>query len=59
MRVRHLIALIWIILNILRDDVHESLTYSSELYVSKGLIWKNSRDMQEYKNKYFLLKIFL
>ena len=30
-----------------RDVVYESLTYSSELYVSAGLIWKNSRDMQE------------
>ncbi|PHT54972.1 DNA-directed RNA polymerase subunit beta [Capsicum baccatum] len=30
-----------------RDAVYESLTYSSELYVSAGLIWKNSRDMQE------------
>jgi len=30
-----------------RDDVYESLTYSSELYVSAGLIWKTSRDMQE------------
>uniref|UniRef100_A0A3N7HMX9 DNA-directed RNA polymerase n=1 Tax=Populus trichocarpa TaxID=3694 RepID=A0A3N7HMX9_POPTR len=30
-----------------RDAVYESLTYSSELYVSGGLIWKNSRDMQE------------
>ena len=32
-----------------RDAVYESLTYSSELYVSAGLIWKNSRDMQEQK----------
>ena len=39
-----------------RDAVYESLTYSSELYVSAGLIWKNSRDMQE---KQFLLEIFL
>nr|YP_010689849.1 RNA polymerase beta subunit [Ceratostigma plumbaginoides]WBR75557.1 RNA polymerase beta subunit [Ceratostigma plumbaginoides]WBR75639.1 RNA polymerase beta subunit [Ceratostigma plumbaginoides] len=30
-----------------RDAVYESLTYSSELYVSAGLIWKMSRDMQE------------
>nr|ATU07248.1 ribosomal protein S19 [Monotropastrum sciaphilum] len=30
-----------------KDAVYESLTYSSELYVSAGLIWKNSRDMQE------------
>ena len=30
-----------------RDAVYESLTYSSELYISAGLIWKNSRDMQE------------
>lgn len=30
-----------------RDAIYESLTYSSELYVSGGLIWKNSRDMQE------------
>nr|YP_009670962.1 RNA polymerase beta subunit [Passiflora arbelaezii]QCX30239.1 RNA polymerase beta subunit [Passiflora arbelaezii] len=30
-----------------RDAVYESLTYSSELYVSAGLIWKGSRDMQE------------
>ena len=30
-----------------RDVVYELLTYSSELYVSAGLIWKNSRDMQE------------
>ena len=30
-----------------RDAVYESLTYSSELYVSAGLIWKTSRDMQE------------
>uniref|UniRef100_UPI0030E22852 RNA polymerase beta subunit n=1 Tax=Pseudostellaria sylvatica TaxID=1895980 RepID=UPI0030E22852 len=27
--------------------VYKSLTYSSELYVSAGLIWKTSRDMQE------------
>ncbi|KAL3651969.1 hypothetical protein CASFOL_001650 [Castilleja foliolosa] len=30
-----------------RNAVYESLTYSSELYVSAGLIWKTSRDMQE------------
>ncbi|KAK8493462.1 hypothetical protein V6N12_044554 [Hibiscus sabdariffa] len=30
-----------------RDAVYESLTYSSELYVSAGLIWKTSKDMQE------------
>ncbi|KAM0966025.1 hypothetical protein EV1_021650 [Malus domestica] len=30
-----------------RDAVYESRTYSSELYVSAGLVWKNSRDMQE------------
>ncbi|KAF4387306.1 hypothetical protein F8388_016715 [Cannabis sativa] len=30
-----------------RDAVYESLTYSSELYVSAVLIWKTSRDMQE------------
>nr|YP_009351963.1 RNA polymerase beta subunit [Schoepfia jasminodora]AQW41680.1 RNA polymerase beta subunit [Schoepfia jasminodora] len=30
-----------------RDAVYESLTYSSELYVSAGLIWKAGRDMQE------------
>nr|YP_778482.1 RNA polymerase beta subunit [Jasminum nudiflorum]Q06RD9.1 RecName: Full=DNA-directed RNA polymerase subunit beta; AltName: Full=PEP; AltName: Full=Plastid-encoded RNA polymerase subunit beta; Short=RNA polymerase subunit beta [Jasminum nudiflorum]ABG74620.1 RNA polymerase beta subunit [Jasminum nudiflorum] len=30
-----------------RDAVYESLTYSSEFYVSAGLIWKTSRDMQE------------
>nr|YP_009503416.1 RNA polymerase beta subunit [Passiflora retipetala]AXB38117.1 RNA polymerase beta subunit [Passiflora retipetala] len=30
-----------------RDAVYELLTYSSELYVSAGLIWKSSRDMQE------------
>nr|YP_010158165.1 RNA polymerase beta subunit [Cyrtophyllum fragrans]QRG30256.1 RNA polymerase beta subunit [Cyrtophyllum fragrans] len=30
-----------------RDAVYELLTYSSELYVSAGLIWKTSRDMQE------------
>nr|YP_010411656.1 RNA polymerase beta subunit [Tephrocactus geometricus]URP30749.1 RNA polymerase beta subunit [Tephrocactus geometricus] len=29
------------------DAVYESLTYSSELYVSAGLIWKTSREMQE------------
>ncbi|KAI5654431.1 hypothetical protein M9H77_31618 [Catharanthus roseus] len=30
-----------------RNVVYELLTYSSELYVSAGLIWKTSRDMQE------------
>nr|UDZ61116.1 RNA polymerase beta subunit [Albidella nymphaeifolia] len=30
-----------------RDAVYESLTYSSELYVPAGLIWKNGKDMQE------------
>nr|YP_009436934.1 RNA polymerase beta subunit [Cyphia tortilis]ATG27309.1 RNA polymerase beta subunit [Cyphia tortilis] len=30
-----------------RDAVYESLTYSSEFYVSAGLIWKTSRGMQE------------
>ncbi|KAM6547288.1 hypothetical protein CsatB_018964 [Cannabis sativa] len=30
-----------------RDAIYESLTYSSKLYVSAGLIWKTSRDMQE------------
>nr|YP_010007314.1 RNA polymerase beta subunit [Passiflora vespertilio]QNR06157.1 RNA polymerase beta subunit [Passiflora vespertilio] len=30
-----------------RDAVYESLTYSSEFYVSAALIWKGSRDMQE------------
>ncbi|KAM6570984.1 hypothetical protein CsatA_015064 [Cannabis sativa] len=30
-----------------RDAVYESVTYSSKLYVSAGLIWKTSRDMQE------------
>lgn len=30
-----------------KDVVYESLTYSSELYISVGLIWKNSRDIQE------------
>nr|YP_010516283.1 RNA polymerase beta subunit [Striga asiatica]UXL88443.1 RNA polymerase beta subunit [Striga asiatica] len=30
-----------------RTAVYESLTYSSELYVSAGLIWKTSTDMQE------------
>ncbi|KAB2045734.1 hypothetical protein ES319_D01G182000v1, partial [Gossypium barbadense] len=30
-----------------RVVVYESLTYSSELYVSAGLIWKTSKDMQE------------
>nr|YP_010475576.1 RNA polymerase beta subunit [Corydalis livida]UVH69863.1 RNA polymerase beta subunit [Corydalis livida] len=30
-----------------RDAVYESLTYSSELYVPAGLIWKNGRNRQE------------
>nr|QXI89059.1 RNA polymerase beta subunit [Sinogentiana souliei] len=30
-----------------RDAVYELLTYSSEFYVSTGLIWKTSRNMQE------------
>ncbi|KAL1333693.1 hypothetical protein AAHE18_11G120100 [Arachis hypogaea] len=30
-----------------KDAVYESLTYSSELYVSAGLIWKNNKDIQE------------
>nr|QYF10192.1 RNA polymerase beta subunit [Paris caojianensis] len=30
-----------------RDAMSESLTYSSELYVPAGLIWKSGRDMQE------------
>nr|QFK69444.1 RNA polymerase beta subunit [Ixonanthes chinensis] len=30
-----------------RNAVYESLTYSSELYVSAGLIWKTIRNMQE------------
>nr|ASA38102.1 RNA polymerase beta subunit [Lobelia fenshamii] len=30
-----------------RDAVDESLTYSSEFYVSAGLVWKTSRGMQE------------
>nr|YP_009526756.1 RpoB [Dipsacus japonicus]AXZ62425.1 RpoB [Dipsacus japonicus]QFQ37173.1 RNA polymerase beta subunit [Dipsacus japonicus]UUL71150.1 RNA polymerase beta subunit [Dipsacus japonicus] len=30
-----------------RDAVYKALTYSSELYVSAGLIWKTRRDMQE------------
>nr|YP_010286953.1 RNA polymerase beta subunit [Limnobium laevigatum]UKT61067.1 RNA polymerase beta subunit [Limnobium laevigatum] len=30
-----------------RDAVYESLTYSSELYVPAGLIWKTSGDMQK------------
>ncbi|MQM19122.1 hypothetical protein Taro_052122, partial [Colocasia esculenta] len=30
-----------------RDAVYESLTYSSELYVLAGLIWKTDRDMKE------------
>ena len=28
-----------------RDAVYESLTYSSEFYVSAGLIWKTSRNV--------------
>lgn len=27
--------------------MHESLTYSLELYVPIGLIWKTGRDMQQ------------
>nr|YP_009404775.1 RNA polymerase beta subunit [Lobelia kauaensis]ASA36760.1 RNA polymerase beta subunit [Lobelia kauaensis] len=30
-----------------RDAVYESLTYSSEFYVSAGLVWKTSRGIQE------------
>nr|YP_011034511.1 RNA polymerase beta subunit [Goeppertia makoyana]WRI58215.1 RNA polymerase beta subunit [Goeppertia makoyana] len=30
-----------------RDAVYESLTYSSELYVPAGLIWRTCRDMKE------------
>nr|YP_009339609.1 RNA polymerase beta subunit [Lobelia anceps]APQ39002.1 RNA polymerase beta subunit [Lobelia anceps] len=30
-----------------RDAVYESLTYSSEFYVSAGLVWRTSRGMQE------------
>nr|YP_010828044.1 RNA polymerase beta subunit [Santalum yasi]WFF45062.1 RNA polymerase beta subunit [Santalum yasi] len=30
-----------------RDAVYESLTHSSELYVSARLIWKTNKDMQE------------
>ncbi|KAK9660550.1 hypothetical protein RND81_O206800 [Saponaria officinalis] len=30
-----------------KDAVYKSLTYSSELYVSAGLIWKTGREMQE------------
>nr|YP_009940378.1 RNA polymerase beta subunit [Roscoea alpina]YP_010626580.1 RNA polymerase beta subunit [Roscoea praecox]YP_010626666.1 RNA polymerase beta subunit [Roscoea scillifolia]YP_010626752.1 RNA polymerase beta subunit [Roscoea cautleyoides]YP_010627010.1 RNA polymerase beta subunit [Roscoea schneideriana]WBK26356.1 RNA polymerase beta subunit [Roscoea humeana]QNZ89297.1 RNA polymerase beta subunit [Roscoea alpina]WBK25066.1 RNA polymerase beta subunit [Roscoea praecox]WBK25152.1 RNA polymerase len=30
-----------------RNAVYESLTYSSELYVPAGLIWKTGRDIQE------------
>nr|YP_010120826.1 RNA polymerase beta subunit [Iris pseudacorus]QRC77354.1 RNA polymerase beta subunit [Iris pseudacorus] len=30
-----------------RDAVYESLTYSSELYVPAGLIWKTGREMQQ------------
>lgn len=32
-----------------RDAVYELLTYSSELYVSAGLIWKTNRNMQEQR----------
>nr|YP_009994329.1 RNA polymerase beta subunit [Cuscuta nitida]QNP08409.1 RNA polymerase beta subunit [Cuscuta nitida] len=32
-----------------RDAVYDSLTYSSELYILAGLIWKASKDMQEQK----------
>ena len=39
-----------------RDAVYEALTYSSELYVSAGLIWK---PVEICKNKQFLLEIFL
>ena len=39
-----------------KDVVYESLTYSSELYISAGLIWKNSGIS---KNKLFLLETFL
>lgn len=39
-----------------RNAVYELLTYSSELYVSAGLIWKTSRDMQEQT---ILLETFL
>ena len=30
-----------------KDAIYKSITYSSELYVSAGLIWKTSRAMQE------------
>ncbi|KAG4157128.1 hypothetical protein ERO13_D02G042933v2, partial [Gossypium hirsutum] len=30
-----------------RDAVYESLTYSSKLYLSAGLFWKTSKDIQE------------
>ncbi|WVZ26796.1 hypothetical protein V8G54_000098 (mitochondrion) [Vigna mungo] len=30
-----------------KDAVYESLTYSAELYISAGLIWKSSRDIQK------------
>nr|QOU09661.1 RNA polymerase beta subunit [Nymphaea jamesoniana] len=30
-----------------RDAVYESITYSSELYVPAGLIWRTGRNMQE------------
>nr|UDP57260.1 RNA polymerase beta subunit [Melicytus chathamicus]UDP57680.1 RNA polymerase beta subunit [Melicytus lanceolatus] len=30
-----------------RDAIYESLTYSSELYVSAGFVWKKIRNMQE------------
>nr|YP_009299783.1 RNA polymerase beta subunit [Pelargonium quercifolium]AJB99697.1 RNA polymerase beta subunit [Pelargonium quercifolium] len=30
-----------------RDAIYKSLTYSSELYVSAGFVWKNKRPMQE------------
>ena len=30
-----------------KDAVYESLTYSSELYISAGFIWKSSKDIQE------------
>ncbi|XWS63658.1 hypothetical protein CRYUN_Cryun06bG0120000 [Craigia yunnanensis] len=39
-----------------REAVYESLTYSSELYVSPGLIWKTNNDMQEQA---ILLETFL
>lgn len=32
-----------------RDAVYELLTYSSELYVSAGLIWKTNKNMQEQR----------